>query len=517
MCVSESPRVEVDIAQLALDASRAGTWHWDMATSTVTWDARLEELHGLAPGTFRGTFEHWVELLHPDEVEAILSDVQIALASPGEYELLHRTTGRDGSEHWIECRGRVLVDEHGAATGTIGVAFDVTHRKQAEEELRVAREASVSVARRLQESLLGPPVLLPGAGHAARYVPAAHGLNVGGDWYNAQRLPDGRVALAIGDVVGSGLESAAIMGQLRSALSAAALGARSAADGIATLDAFASSVPGAECATAVLALVNLEQRTLEYARAGHPPPILVSPSGHVQVLDGGRGMPLGVRPEASRRQLGEVTFEDGALFVLYSDGLIERRRESIETGLARLQASVQRHWMQPLEILCDRLLTDMFEGAQQTDDVALLVFRTPVSSDRLFLRKVPSDAEALRGVRSALQSWLEAAGVQPEDAAMVQVAVGEACTNAIEHAYADRSGLFRVEASSTYDGLVCCVSDTGKWRTSSSAPAPSRGERPADRGRAHGRRPSAAERDRNVGRHAAAAHRAHTGLSTRAL
>jgi PAS domain S-box-containing protein len=462
--MSETSRVSIDVAQLALDASRAGTWHWDMATSTVTWDARLEELHGLAPGTFRSTFEHWVELLHPDEVDGVLSDVQNALANPGEYDLLHRATWPDGTVHWIECRGRVTVDDAGTPTGTIGVAFDVTSRKQAEDELRVAREASMTLARRLQASLLGPPVLLPGAGHAARYVPAAHGLNVGGDWYNAQRLPDGRLALAVGDVVGSGLESATIMGQLRSALSAAALGAASAAEGIATLDAFASSVPGAECATAVLALVNVERRTLEYARAGHPPPILVSPSGDVQVLDRGTGMPLGVHPDVSPRQLGEVEFEDGALLVLYSDGLIERRGESIEIGLTRLQASVQRHWQQPLEIICDRLLADMFEDAPQADDVALLVFRTPVSSDRLFLRKVPSEAAALRRVRLALQEWLDLSRVDAKNAAMVQVAIGEACTNAIEHAYADRPGLFRVEASWTDDGLVCCVSDTGRWR-----------------------------------------------------
>jgi PAS domain S-box-containing protein len=468
--MTESPRVAFDVAQLALDASGAGTWHWDMAAGTVTWDARIEELHGLARGEFRGTFEHWIELLHPDEVDGILSNVQNALANPGEYDLLHRTTWADGSEHWIECRGRVLVDDDGMPVGTIGVAFDVTDRKQAEEELRVAREESATLARRLQESLLGPPVLLPGAGHAARYVPAAHGLNVGGDWYNAQRLPDGRLALAVGDVVGSGLESATIMGQLRSALSAAALGAQSAADGIGTLDAFASSVPGAECATAVLALVDVERKTLEYARAGHPPPILASPNGEVRVLDGGSGMPLGVRPDTSPRQLGEVEFEAGALLVMYSDGLIERRGESIEVGLARLQASVQRHWMQPLEILCDRLLEEMFEDAHQTDDVALLVFRTPVSSERLFLRKVRSEAAALHGVRTALQAWLDGTDVRPDVAAMVQVAVGEACTNAIEHAYNERSGLFRVEASRTGDGLVCCVSDTGRWRSTPSDP-----------------------------------------------
>src|SRR4051794_25275169 len=103
--MNESPSsLTSDVANLALEASRAGTWRWDMTSATVEWDARLEALHGLLPGEFLGTFEHWVELLHPEEVDDILASVRHALDSPGEYDLLHRTTWRDGSVHWIECR-----------------------------------------------------------------------------------------------------------------------------------------------------------------------------------------------------------------------------------------------------------------------------------------------------------------------------------------------------------------------------------------------------------------------------
>jgi PAS domain S-box-containing protein len=445
-----------------------------MADGTVTWDARLEALHGLESGAFQGTFEHWVELLHPDEVEDILRSVRAALDDPGEYDLLHRTTWADGSVHWVECRGRVTTDATGAPTGTIGVAFDVTERKAAEDELRIQREESTSIARRLQESLLGPPVLLPGAGHAARYVPAAEGLNVGGDWYNAQRLPDGRLAIAVGDVVGNGLESATVMGQLRSALSAAALAAPDAATAVCTLDAFAQTVPGADCATAVLALIDIANRRVEFSRAGHLPPIRVLPDGRAEILDGGGGPPLAAVTDVTRNNY-VAEFPEGSLLILYSDGLVERRWESVDAGINRLLTSVQRHWDLPLEMLCDRLLAEMFGDSTQTDDVALVVARTPITSARLFLRKVPSRVEELRQVRSALAEWLAKAGVTDDVADAFQVAVGEACANAIEHANREGKGLFRIEVTRRPDTLIACVTDTGTWRPERNEPLRGRG------------------------------------------
>ena len=246
-----------DRRDLAFEAGRAGTWHWDIASGTIVWDDRLEAMYGLGAGGFQRTFGDWIDLLHPDDVEAFVADVQVALAAPKDYDSVHRAIWPDGSTHWIECRGRVTVSDAGIATGTIGVAFDVTDRKRVEDDLRASREQLASVARTLQESLLGPPLLVEGAGHAARYLPAAARLDVGGDWYNAQRLVDGRIAIAVGDVVGNGLEAATVMGQLRSALSACAYRAGTAADVIETLDLFAESVPGAQAATTVLALVDL--------------------------------------------------------------------------------------------------------------------------------------------------------------------------------------------------------------------------------------------------------------------
>src|SRR3954451_20485240 len=115
---------------LALEAAELGTWTWDMASATTTWDARLEALHGLPPGGFGGTFDDWVAALHPDDRAECIRRVERALANPSAYVLLHRCTWPDGSIHWIECRGRVTVDADSAPTGTIGLANDFTARQQ---------------------------------------------------------------------------------------------------------------------------------------------------------------------------------------------------------------------------------------------------------------------------------------------------------------------------------------------------------------------------------------------------
>src|SRR4051812_2550712 len=144
---------------LALEAAELGTWTWDMASATTTWDARLEALHGLPPGGFGGTFDDWVAALHPDDRAECIRRVERALANPSAYVLLHRCTWPDGSIHWIECRGRVTVDADGAATGTIGVAIDVTARERRAAAVARALEKEHYLVEALQRAIL--PTTLP--------------------------------------------------------------------------------------------------------------------------------------------------------------------------------------------------------------------------------------------------------------------------------------------------------------------------------------------------------------------
>ena len=157
-----------------------------MAAGTTTWDVRLEELHGLPPGGFGGTFEDWLASLHPEDRAECLARVERALASPGPYVLLHRTIWRDGSVHYIECRGTVLTDEIGAPTGTTGVAIDVTDREQHRVATSEALARERDLVGVLQQALL-PTSLpeVPGTTIGVRYIPAQSDAGVGGDWYAA--------------------------------------------------------------------------------------------------------------------------------------------------------------------------------------------------------------------------------------------------------------------------------------------------------------------------------------------
>ena len=113
-----------------------------MATGATVWDARLEELFGLEPGGFRGSFDHWVELLHPDDAPEVLRILQEAVDTKGRYSVEHRVVWPDRSVHWLQGSGQVMVDEAGQVTGSIGCTRDVTSQKEADQELqRLALEA----------------------------------------------------------------------------------------------------------------------------------------------------------------------------------------------------------------------------------------------------------------------------------------------------------------------------------------------------------------------------------------
>ncbi len=326
-------------------------------------------------------------------------------------------------------------------------------------------EREHEAAAKLQDSLLGPPVLVENAGHSVRYLPAEATLHIGGDWHNTQQLRDGRIMIAVGDVVGRGLEAATVMGQLRSAVSACALRGSSPYDLLDCLDEFAAEIPGATSTTVVLGFVDVEHQVLDYICAGHPPPVLVTPEGKVQLLDKATTWPLAIG-DLERGETGaSVDFPPGSLVVMYSDGLVERRTEKLDDGIERLMNAVQARSSWPLDALCDGVLDDMLHGQRRNDDIALLALRSPASTPDLFLMNPRAEPNAVGRVRERLRSWLDALNLDPDDQLAVLVAVGEACTNAVEHAYGrSEHNVFRVEACREGASIVCCVTDAGAWK-----------------------------------------------------
>ncbi|MEV2193102.1 SpoIIE family protein phosphatase [Streptomyces phaeochromogenes] len=245
------------------------------------------------------------------------------------------------------------------------------------EELRKAHARTHEVAVTLQRAML-PGTALPRHDFAAvRYQPAASFLNVCGDWYDLIDLDGDRLAAAVGDVVGHGLEAAGVMGQLRSALSAAIRATGRPADALTTLAQHAHTVEGALATTAVQAVIDRAAHTVTYSCAGHPPPLLAHPDGTVELLDTATDPPLAASDDTIPRTQATVSYAPGATLVLYTDGLIERRGEDIDQGLNRLTHSLEHHHALPPEPLADAILTDLVPAPRRgpDDDTALVVIR----------------------------------------------------------------------------------------------------------------------------------------------
>ncbi|MFJ3636567.1 PP2C family protein-serine/threonine phosphatase [Streptomyces sp. NPDC090112] len=243
------------------------------------------------------------------------------------------------------------------------------------ERLREAHAREREVALALQDVMLPAPGPVGHHRAAVRYRPAVGSLNVCGDWYDLVDLPGDRIGVSVGDVVGHGLQAAGVMGLLRSALSAASRVADGPAQALEVLGLYARSVEGAENTTAVETCIDWDTHTITYSSAGHLPPALLHSDGTVDFLDEATDPPLGARPEHVPRPQASLTFSEGDTLVLYTDGLIERRSEDIDTGLARLADSLGRHRTADPEALADSLLLELLPAGGTTDDTALVIVR----------------------------------------------------------------------------------------------------------------------------------------------
>ncbi|MDQ0717333.1 PAS domain S-box-containing protein [Streptomyces luteogriseus] len=221
----------------------------------------------------------------------------------------------------------------------------------------------------LQRSLLpSTPAEREGLDIAARYRPALS--EVGGDWYDVLPLGPGRTGLVVGDVMGKGVQAAAIMGQLSTATRALARLDLPPAELLRHLDDIAGSL-GDAIATCVYAVCDLRSGTCELSSAGHLPPVLATADGSAELIDVPGGVPLGV----GGVEFGtvEVELAPGSLLALYTDGLVENRGEPIDTGLDTL-TRLLRNAGPSLQRASDSLLSAL--SPEPDDDVALLLVRT---------------------------------------------------------------------------------------------------------------------------------------------
>ncbi|MCQ8194402.1 SpoIIE family protein phosphatase [Streptomyces rugosispiralis] len=362
---------------------------------------------------------------------------------------------------------------------TLGVATFSRHRRPEPfehddlllaEEMTARAAVCVDNARRytherhtalaLQRSLL-PHTLPPSAAVevASSYRPAHSRSGVGGDWFDVIRLSGARVALVVGDVVGHGVRASAAMGRLRTAVRTLAdvdlapdellthlddlinhpsdesendgggPGTAEAADPAAAGEAVGvtNAQVGATCLYAVYDPVS---HRCSLARAGHPPPVLVTPDGTATLLDLPGGPPLG---------LGSLPFEtvelelpEGSLLALYTDGLIESRGQDVDKAIDTLRFTLAQP-APSLDALCQAVLAKLLPG-HPTDDIALLLARTRgMAAERVATWELPDDPAVVAGARREAAERLAAWGYE-EAAFTMEVVVGELVTNAIRHA-----------------------------------------------------------------------------------
>ncbi|MFQ1001069.1 PP2C family protein-serine/threonine phosphatase [Modestobacter sp. SSW1-42] len=278
---------------------------------------------------------------------------------------------------WLESFFPVRLP-NGSTLGVAAVARDVTEVQRLQEQLAQTLARQQEALHELQTSLLPPLPAVPGVQLAARYLAASREVHLGGDWFDAALAPDGRLALTVGDIAGHGLTAVGVMARAGGAVRAAVCEGLTPGQVLAGLNRLLVDPSSTAMATAVVAFLDLRTGVLEYAVAGHPGPLLRRADGTVQVLDLTAGLMLGVRPDVQYRtrtvQLGE---RDSLL--LYTDGLVERRGESLDAGEARLCAVVaggrtadRREADLPAADLVDRAVTGCLGDRVRDDDVCLL-------------------------------------------------------------------------------------------------------------------------------------------------
>jgi serine phosphatase RsbU (regulator of sigma subunit) len=323
--------------------------------------------------------------------------VERALPDPAAREALARLDMGSSVIVPLSARGQTL--------GALGLFTSAARGPQTAAEVETAveigRRAGLSLrharlygqqralADALQRSMLTEPPQPEQCEIVVRYVPAAEGAEIGGDWYDAFLQPGGTVVLAIGDVVGHDVRAAAAMGQVRGLLRGIGYTrGGSPAEVLTELDRAVQGLALDTMATAVVArLETSDARTtgdrsrlaegevlLRWASAGHPPPVVLTAEGEVHVLDGaGPDLLIGVAPDSPRTDRA-VVLGPGATVLLHTDGLVERRDRDLDAGTEELVALLRSCGSMPLEELCDRVLARMFLPDAE-DDVALLAVR----------------------------------------------------------------------------------------------------------------------------------------------
>jgi serine phosphatase RsbU (regulator of sigma subunit)/anti-sigma regulatory factor (Ser/Thr protein kinase) len=345
------------------------------------------------------------------------------------------------------------------------------------------------VALELQRSLL--PARLPRIAEldvAGRYLAGAAGTEVGGDWYDVIPLPGGRVAVAVGDVMGRGVHAAAVMGQMRAALRSYAVEGLDAPQLLAHLDAFAQVLEGDHLVTCLVGIHDAANGSVTFASAGHPPPLCLGAEGDVGYLGVTPGLPLGVPsalghgPDDSATPYPACSVElpPGSTLLLFTDGLVEDRDVPVDIGMKRLADAFAGRSPATAEEACSMALRRMGRDASHDDDTAVLALRaTNLADANVPVMGLPRTADPVEVSRVELQANPRAPAVarrtvtvrlteaglvdQVDTAALL---VSEVVTNALRHGGGPEELIIEIDP----DGVSIGVRDSSPQPPRENAP-----------------------------------------------
>lgn len=398
------------------------------------------------------------------------------LAWGPEMDLVYTTSGREAwaslplvaeGEHlgsltvsWVEAR-TFTDDEKALLAAFAAQCAQALLRIRVRQAEREAMVSSRLLSESLQRSLLTEPVQPDDMQVVTRYLPAAREAYVGGDWYDAFEVPGGETLLVVGDVAGHDRQATAAMAQVRGVLRGVAHSLdASPAQVLTGLDHAMRDLRVDALVTAVLARVRTAAQppALTWSNAGHLPPVVIRPDGAVEVLDREPDLLLGVLPATARHD-HELSLPPGTTVLMFTDGLVERRGESLSQGLEWLRRRVTSLSPLPLDVLCDTLLSEL--PTDVDDDIAILAVRavrpgSPSAADPLpspglrapaapaapapvarrrpdVAMVLPLDVSGVRRARAFVRQHCQSTGVDDDRTDTLVLLTSETVTNAFIH------------------------------------------------------------------------------------
>ncbi|MEU9480572.1 PAS domain S-box protein [Streptomyces sp. NPDC048191] len=453
--VSERKAAEERINELAalVESSQDAILAKTLDGRITYWNAAAQRLYGFTADEVLGRH---VSVLAPsarkNEITALLERLRRG-EKVEHFEALRLT--RSGGLLDVDVTLWPTRAADGSVVGACAIVRDISDRKRAEAELTELYEQQRHIALTLQRSLMGTPPAIPGLATASRYRPATQGAGVGGDWFDLIPLGAGRVGVLIGDVMGRGLEAAAVMGQLRSAAHALAKTGLQPRQLMQAMDTVVADldVPD-QLVTCCYLVIAADTGEVTVCSAGHLPVLVAVPGAPTGTLAAPVNAPLGVGGVIYEQ--GCSTIEPGATLVLYTDGLIETPGTDIEDKLTQLVATLDDlpTAVPDLESAADHVLTTLLPDADGHDDVTLLLTQlpaAPLATATTDLPATPASVPAGRDfLAKALSTWN--CGGTPDDALLL---LSEILTNAVQHA----QGPIGVHVCRTDTDLTVEISD----------------------------------------------------------